>query len=605
MTYAYPQDVQDALESLPTTPTSLPATQQTPDAPIIPSTALDEPDITIPTWMHHLPSLQETVAAVCLGGAILVGVPALMGGELEPPSPLGIGALALTSVGLGAAPFVFGRQQARANLQDAQRKQARESQEFRRRINEYVAEVKLLRQTIESEKQTALQIGNEALAIRNQLTHRDQQIASQQKQISELTQSIESNQELIFSLRITISKLETEMDEYDATVAQWENDFNRRLAAEIETHQQSGTLELEKLKRQLSDTLETQQLELLRAKRQIETQSEKEIQAIRAQYSTQAKSEWSQYYSAQIKDLEADLADIEAENAELLEQLELMQQRMIPAEDVEAAINQRSAMLDQTLSETENLTAMCGNLQRALDETQDKLSDALMPVTFCPNSDYTPGNVLISYLHELGYIMDAVDRTSSRGKDTYWLRYRGNSDQSRHKPPSILENAFALSRQDFEHHLDVKAVSELKYNASRDLYSVSITSRHATVGSSEIERLWSNKSKFNKIAINHHRFRLTGATGASKSPMARNILGAKFAAGQRYKIYRFDPSAGSEKDFWRIAPNWTAYSDIKHVTKCIKDVVQSRKGQSCSELPYIYFVLDEIDNAVANGHLEK
>ena len=283
-----------------------------------------------------------------------------------------------------------------------------------------------------------------------------------------------------------------------------------------------------------------------------------------------------------------------------------MQERMIPADQVEQAINERSAMLDHTLSETENLSVMCENLQTALDAATTKLAQALLPITFCPNSDYTPGNVIIQHLHdEHGLIFDAIDRTQSSGKDTYWFRYRGNTDQSPPRPYPSLTNAFALTKEEFAIHLDVKAISELSYHQSRDLFSVTITSRHAKIDATEMERRWLGRNRFKTIISPVRSLRATAATEGGKSPLIRNVLGAKLAKGERFKLFRYDTSAGSKKDFWRIAPTWTEFDDANNVAKHMMDIFSQRKTDTkhgINEWDHtIYYAVDEFDNVVANG----
>ena len=233
--------------------------------------------------MTSLPNLQTVLCAFGIGGAILMGGTALIGKDkLKPPSALSITALMAVSGAMGASPFILGQQQTKVDLQNSQRTLIRESQNFRNRIKEYTSEIASLRQSISTEKQTALQIGNEALSIRQQLTSKDNQII-------ELTQSLETTRDTIKTLRSTITELQKENDEYDTTVAQWEDDFNTRLTAELNDRQATGTLEIARLKRQMEDQLESQQLELLKTKRQIETTAETEIQQIKAHYSHQAK----------------------------------------------------------------------------------------------------------------------------------------------------------------------------------------------------------------------------------------------------------------------------------------------------------------------------
>ena len=604
----YPEAVQKQLDTLYPTPNApLPlAPPPSTEPKTVPPSALDEPDVSVPAWMQSFPDMQTSLAALALGGAVLLGGSALVGEDIAPPSALGITALMVISAGVGASPFVLGQQQAKRRSQDCRRELARERQESKQRINQYVSEVETLQDALQVQKQTAIDIGDEALRIRAELNNRTQSTASQQTQITELTQSLTTASNTIATLRNQISDLQAENEEYDDTVGQWETDFNVRVQAEIANIQSSHTLDFQKLKRQMDDELEAKQLELLQAKRQIETQAEQEIQQIKNQYSNQTKSEYAQYYADQINDLHADIAELESANAQLSQQLSLMQERMLPIADVEQAINERSAMLDHTISETEKLSSMCENLESALAATQSKLTKALLPVSFCPNSDYTPGNVLINYLHEEhGLIFDAVERTQSSGKDTYWMRYRGNSDQTPHRPYSAIKNGFNLVRDDFAIHLDVKSIGELSYHQSKDLFSVAITSRHAKIDSREIERHWIGRNRFKSVISPVRSLRATAGSEGGKSPLIRNVLGAKLANGEQFKLYRFDTSAFSKKDFWRIAPTWHNYDDANNVAIHMMDTFNHRKQETKNGVNQwehtIYYAIDEFDNVVANG----
>ncbi|MEM1310389.1 MAG: hypothetical protein AAGF98_13020 [Cyanobacteria bacterium P01_H01_bin.153] len=51
-------------------------------------------------------------------------------------------------------------------------------------------------------------------------------------------------------------------------------------------------------------------------------------------------------------------------------------------------------------------------------------------------------------------------------------------------------------------------------------------------------------------------------TELTKSSAARSILGAKLLEDKKFKLRRYAPSAGSRKDYWRVAPTWRSYPSL-------------------------------------------
>lgn len=241
-------------------------------------------------------------------------------------------------------------------------------------------------------------------------------------------------------------------------------------------------------------------------------------------------------------------------------------------------------------------------LQTALIDEQrkglilaDKLTEAARPMEFAGNC---AGNKIRDAAQEWCSIrLHGLFRKASDGKETYYFKPVGPV-----LPEQVCLTLNAKHDQ-FRHLVDAKHFGRFSWDTERLLIALTLTYHTEVLTAATVERKWLPRSKFRGFAKDDVCFRLAGAKRAAKSPTARNILGAKMAMGEQFEIRRFDPSNGSVKDFWRVAPLWKRYEDCDRVCSSIEGEVSKRQNLKAEGKPVghrIYFVLDEVDNTIDN-----
>ena len=365
-------------------------------------------------------------------------------------------------------------------------------------------------------------------------------------------------------------------------VLEWEQTFQERLEDKIED------LEIEHTER-----IETLEAESAQKKRQLE----KEIR-LRADKAVERRLDnlVAKRHNQIIEDLRNALVDKETmlqvtsqelERAKLsLNHLELETRGLDEVKDAEldtfeAAVEER----DQRIEEQ----------RRVIVDLTDKLADAKRPRIFpAKQADY-PGNHMIKVAYESqGIILDAAHREMAAGKTTYFFNYRGDVNPTQAIQPL---NAHLTA---IKEHLALLDIEPFRYNTEKLLVECTVVTQKRILTDNDVDRYWTPRSQFKGLCRDFHRVRITGASEGAKSPLARNILGAKLLNGERFIVRRMDPSAGSRKDYWRIAPEWTDYQDAKTIAKEINQTLQQRKAKQEAIDLYVYFVLDEIDNTMTN-----
>ena len=224
-----------------------------------------------------------------------------------------------------------------------------------------------------------------------------------------------------------------------------------------------------------------------------------------------------------------------------------------------------------------------------------QLSDLRKPRLFPAKQTSFPGNYLIKVACESqGVILDAAYRALSPGKQTYYFNYRGEGNPS-HAIQPLNGHLTAIKE-----HLALLDITPFKYNTEKLLVECTLTTQVKVLTDSDVDRYWTPRSQFKGLCKDFNRVRITGASEGAKSPLARNILGAKLLSGEKFIVRRMDPSAGSRKDYWRIAPEWTDYQDAKTIAREINQTIQRRKTHQEAIDLSVYFVLDEVDNTMTN-----
>ncbi|MEM1308306.1 MAG: hypothetical protein AAF773_05470 [Cyanobacteria bacterium P01_D01_bin.115] len=92
-------------------------------------------------------------------------------------------------------------------------------------------------------------------------------------------------------------------------------------------------------------------------------------------------------------------------------------------------------------------------------------------------------------------------------------------------------------------------------------------------------------------------------TELTKSSAACSILGAKLLEHKKFKLRHYDPSAGSRKDYWRIALTWRSYQNALKMAVEIESLILRRQREKSVrngvESNRAYYVIDELDNTMS------
>ncbi|MEO0986869.1 MAG: hypothetical protein AAFY20_15135 [Cyanobacteria bacterium J06639_14] len=264
-----------------------------------------------------------------------------------------------------------------------------------------------------------------------------------------------------------------------------------------------------------------------------------------------------------------------------------------------------SELIERLEAQVVELQESIENKDRAILDLRSKIVKLEEPRTFPGSYGFHRGNVLINYALSRGVVLDAVERhqRTDQGIETYTFAQR------HHEPVKQVLSTLNGDVAELQFKLDSKSLVTFEYDSERLLFKASVRLFKKQVTRDEVDRLWLKHSKFKALLKGVCAFRVSANKGGSKSPTVRNILGAKLLEGEKFEIRRYDPSAGSRKDFWRIAPKWRSYDDAVALAFEILGLINTRqrakKTNRGVEFPWIYFCVDELDNTVSDRNLHK
>ncbi|MEM8804740.1 MAG: hypothetical protein AAGF01_01660 [Cyanobacteria bacterium P01_G01_bin.38] len=253
----------------------------------------------------------------------------------------------------------------------------------------------------------------------------------------------------------------------------------------------------------------------------------------------------------------------------------------------------------------DQLTFENSELKLELARLQTRLEAYEQPQYFPDSPQFASANLIISTALKAGILIDKGFRAvnESNGRETYYFDWRGSAN------PADVVQSLNFSHDAIRRELiGIKDLSRFEFDSAKCLIKVTLATHKRLLDEHSIERLWMSRTRFKEIACKDSVFRLLGGKGFSKSPLARNILGCKLLAGERFELRRYDPTSGSGKDFWRVAPTWDEYSDAllmaaeifteleqrKHLIKRI-----NRKELNRPMPPTLYYFVDEVENTVS------
>jgi hypothetical protein len=381
----------------------------------------------------------------------------------------------------------------------------------------------------------------------------------------------------------TIATLETALEEARAEIQAWETEFETQL-------------------QRLGD--EQAQTILARVIAEVRQDYEARLQQVSQAIPKAVQKRCDKYREKWLAELRAELEAVTAERNRACQRLEHYEREFVGlAADVEQL---NDAELHQALqAQVESLQGAIEQKNRTIQDYQSAIADLEAPRLFPGGYEHHRGNILIRHAHSQGIILDALHRSrnTEAGQETYYFAAR------RPEPPREVLAKLNGQALKLQHELDAKKAVQFEYDSESLTYRCAIQIFQKRLTRDEIDRKWLKASKFKALVKDACAFRVSANKGGSKSPTVRNILGAKLLEGEKFKLRRYDPSAGSRKDYWRIAPTWRSYHDALKMAAEIESLILRRQREKSArngaEFDWVYYVIDELDNTMSTLAGEK
>lgn len=405
----------------------------------------------------------------------------------------------------------------------------------------------------------------------------EQQIAKTQKEKSRAIAALEQQ------MAQAVAALETELTAARAEIQEWETEFETQL-------------------QHLGD--EQEQAILARVVAEVRQDYEARLKQVSQAIPQAVRKRCDKYGEKWLAELRAELEAVTAERDRAFQRLEHYEREFVGlAADVEQL---NDTDLHQALqAQVESLQGALEQKNRTIEDYQAAIADLEAPRLFPGGYEHHRGNLLIRHAHGQGIILDALHRSrnTEAGQETYYFAAR------RPEPPREVLAKLNGQALKLQHELDSKKAVQFEYDSESLTYRCAIQIFQKRLTRDEIDRKWLKASKFKALVKDACAFRVSANKGGSKSPTVRNILGAKLLEGEKFKLRRYDPSAGSRKDYWRIAPTWRSYHDALKMAAEIESLILRRQREKSArngaEFDWVYYVIDELDNTMSTLAGEK
>lgn len=361
----------------------------------------------------------------------------------------------------------------------------------------------------------------------------------------------------------------------------------------------------ELLDQELSEQLAAQRQQALgEAKQRFDAHRAKITNAIPAAVRKKADKELQKWIAAHHAPLLEQLQTLEAERSHLLSEITALRAQvpnlMASLEASYADDAEAQAFLKTIDQLTEGVAERDRRIQALEEQVQELQATLNEPRLFGDGSALNRGNRLIEHALEQGIVLDGVDKsvTPDKGTHTFWFINKLDG-----VPEEVL-NTLNRDITKLRDHLEALEPVQFRYDPERLLYYAKVVVNKRVVTRDDVDRLWQRPSKFPALVKGVSSFRVIAPPGGAKSPTIRNILGAKLLNGEKFDLRRYDPSAGSQKDFWRVAPTWDSYETAtllaSDIYALISDRQQQKKTDKGIKFPWVFFVIDELDNTLTN-----
>lgn len=405
----------------------------------------------------------------------------------------------------------------------------------------------------------------------------EQQVAKAQQEKSRAIAALEQH------MAQAVAALETELAAAREEIQEWETEFETQL-------------------QRLGD--EQEQAILARVVAEVRQDYEARLKQVSQAIPKAVQKRCDKYREKWLAELRAELETVTAERDRACQRLEHYEREFVGlAADMEQL---NDTDLHQALqAQVESLQGALEQKNRTIEDYQAAIADLEAPRLFPGGYEHHRGNLLIRHAHGQGIILDALHRSrhTEAGQETYYFAAR------RPEPPREVLAKLNGQALKLQHELDSKKAVQFEYDSESLTYRCAIQIFQKRLTRDEIDRKWLKASKFKALVKDACAFRVSANKGGSKSPTVRNILGAKLLEGEKFKLRRYDPSAGSRKDYWRIAPTWRSYHDALKMAAEIESLILRRQREKSArngaEFDWVYYIIDELDNTMSTLAGEK
>jgi hypothetical protein len=441
-----------------------------------------------------------------------------------------------------------------------------------KKLRQAEAEIQSLQRTIKVNREVDFKRGR---AYERCAT--EQQIAQIRKEKSRAIAALEQH------MAQAVAALETELAAAREEIQEWETEFETQL-------------------QHLGD--EQEQAILARVVAEVRQDYEDRLKQVSQAIPQAVRKRCDKYREKWLAELRAELEAVTAERDRAFQRLEHYEREFVGlAADVEQL---NDTDLHQALqAQVESLQGALEQKNRTIEDYQAAIADLEAPPLFPGGYEHHRGNLLIRHAHGQGIILDALHRSrhTEAGQETYYFAAR------RPEPPREVLAKLNGQALKLQHELDSKKAVQFEYDSESLTYRCAIQIFQKRLTRDEIDRKWLKASKFKALVKDACAFRVSANKGGSKSPTVRNILGAKLLEGEKFKLRRYDPSAGSRKDYWRIAPTWRSYHDALKMAAEIESLILRRQREKSArngaEFDWVFYVIDELDNTMSTLAGEK
>jgi hypothetical protein len=300
-------------------------------------------------------------------------------------------------------------------------------------------------------------------------------------------------------------------------------------------------------------------------------------------------------FDAKTKTLLEQVESIGAENENLKKELDRYEAEF---GEIQTALSEEADPFDFDAfigEQTNAYQIRITELSTQITMLEAQLLQATLPQKFPTGRDYEPGNKIIDHVWNSRNIpVDGVWRSVSGTNESFYFQVRSTKDIK------AVRECVNGCLDDLRIATAVKTISLMEWDTEKALLKWSVSNHAQIIDRNAIERLWVPAHKFASLVGKWQRIRITGASEGAKSPLARNILGAKLLNDEQFDLVRFDPSGGSQKDYWRLEADSNDFADLPEILNQMRADVFSQARKEAKDKITRFYVIDETDSCFTN-----